>query len=386
MSPSNPLGDFWNAWANVGRAPEPQPAMPGWKEGLQWWSQLAGQGREGVDATLERMNAQAGQWFGQMQNLAASFAGRDAAPAEITEAWRKLLGGADGNPVADMFRRMSGSDAHGMDAWLAQVQPYLGSPGTQAGAWLDLPAFGLAREHQQRAQKLMQAQLDYQQRTADYNAQLAKAAKGAFERFEKKLAERSEPGRQLESARALFDLWIDAAEESWAEIALSIEFRRVYGDMVNAQMRLRAGVQAQIEQAASLLGLPTRSELNGSHKKLAALEREVRALRRQLEARDQAGPGDDSGPLEDDAPDMSDDYDAPRAARAPGQARNASVPRGTVASRDAGKSRRAAASNDASPSRPPARAGAKPATTRKTVLPTVEAPRAAHAKPPRKGR
>lgn len=333
MSSTNPLGDFWNAWASLGRPPEPQPAVPGWKEGLQWWTQLAGQGRDGIDATVERMNAQAGQWFGQMQNLAASFAGRDAAPADIAAAWRNALGGSDGNPVADMFRRMSGSDAHGMDAWLAQVQPFLGSLRGEANAWLGMPAFGLAREHQERAQKLMQAQLDYQQRTADYNAQLARAAKGAFERFEKKLAERSEPGRQLDSARALFDLWIDAAEESWAEVALSPEFRRVYGEMANAQMRLRASVQAQIEQAANLLGLPTRSELNGSHKKLAALEREVRALRQQLAAYDRA----------EDAP-------AP-----------------------------------APPPKPKPRPKKQPAPARKTVLPTVEAPRAAHARP-RKGR
>lgn len=331
MSSTNPLGDFWNAWANLGRAPEPAPAVPGWKEGLQWWSQLAGQGRDGIDATVERMNAQAGQWFGQMQNLATAFAGREAAPGDVAAAWRNALGGNEGNPVADMFRRMSGGQAHGMDAWLAQVQPFLGTLQGESQAWLNAPAFGPAREHQERAQKLMQAQLEYQQRTADYNAQLAQAAKGAFERFEKKLAERAEPGRQVESARALFDLWIDAAEESWAEIALSPEFRRVYAGMVNAQMRLRLAVQAQIEQAATLLGLPTRSELNGSHRKLAALEREVRALRQQLAAYDR----------EDEPPPVA------------GAAKK--------------KNKK------------------KPSPARKTVLPTVEAPRAAHAKP-RKGR
>ena len=50
-------------------------------------------------------------------------------------------------------------------------------------------------------------------------------------------------------------------------------------------MRLRAAVQQEIERSAKLLGLPTRSELNASHRKVAALERELRALQRQVEAR-----------------------------------------------------------------------------------------------------
>jgi class III poly(R)-hydroxyalkanoic acid synthase PhaE subunit len=366
MSSSNPAGDFdslarqyWNAWADLARKPEPAGhSIPGWKESLDWWAKLAAPGRDGIDATVERMNSQAGQWFGQLQELAASFAGREAGAADIASAWRNAMGGNGGNPVADMFRRMSGADAHGMEAWLAQVQPFLGTLRGESAAWLETPAFGLAREHQERVQKLVQAQMAYQQRTADYNGQLAKAAKGAFERFEKKLAERSEPGRQLESARALFDLWIDAAEESWAEIALGDEYRRVYGEMVNSQMRLRAAVQGQIEQVAAQLGLPTRSEVNGSHKKLAALEREVRALRQQLAAFDRAPP-----PREFD--DAANDEVAPRPARRPVAKARAVAP----ARKPAAKKKAAA----------PARAAER---SRKPVLPQVTAPRAAHA--PRK--
>jgi len=337
MPSSTPPGDFeslarqyWNAWSSFARPPEPPAAasIPGFKEGLAFWSQLAGQGRDGIDATVERMNAQAGQWFGQMQNLAASFAGRDSAPSDIAAAWKQMLGGSAGNPMADMFARMGGPGAHGFDAWLAQVQPVLGSLRGETDALLGLPAFGLAREHQERLQQLARAQLDYQQRLADYQAQLAKAGQGAFERFERKLAERSEPGRQVDSARALFDLWIDAAEESWAEIALGSEFSRVYGELANAQMRLRLALQGQVEQLARQVGLPTRSEVDGSHRKLAQLEREVRALRRQLAA-----------------------YEGAPAEPAPP---------------------------------PKSRPKPKPAP-RKRVLPTVEAPRAANAKP-RKGR
>ena len=285
---------YWNAWSELAGGQPKAGSTPGFQDGLAWWSQLAGQGREQVDAALERMNSQAGAWFGAMQQLAGSFAGRDAGAADISRAWQEMLGGAAGNPVADMFKRMSGADAHGFEQWFAQAAPFLGQQGAslfgqgwrgEAEALLRQPAFGLAREQQERLQKLGRAQLEYQDQMSAYNAQLARAGKLAFERFERKLGERSEPGRQIESARALFDLWIDAAEEAWSEVALSAEYRHAYGGLVNAQMRVRAALQVQIEQVAKAVGLPTRSEVEASHRKVAQLERELRALRSELSTR-----------------------------------------------------------------------------------------------------
>jgi BMFP domain-containing protein YqiC len=97
--------------------------------------------------------------------------------------------------------------------------------------------------------------------------------------FEDKLRERAQPGQQLTSARALFDLWIDAAEEAYAEIALSPEFRSAYGALVNAQMRVRQGVQREVEQAAAQVGMPTRTEIDAAHRRIAELERALRRMR-----------------------------------------------------------------------------------------------------------
>jgi polyhydroxyalkanoate synthase subunit PhaE len=352
---SDPAADFaqlakqyWSAWSDFAGRPEAMPKMPGWQDGLAWWSQLAGQGNGQVEAALDKMNSQAGNWFGAIQQLAAGFSGRDANAADISKAWSEMLGGANGNPVADMFKRMSGSDAHGIEQWMAQAAPLLGGWRGEADALLRLPAFGLGREQQERLQQLGQAQLAYQDRMKDYNAQLARAGKGAFERFERKLAERSEPGRQLESARALFDLWIDAAEEAWAEVALSPEYQRAYGELVNAQMRIRAGLQRQVEQAAGVLGLPTRSEINASHRKVAQLERELRALRAEL------------------------------GVRAPVRAARAAVePAGESARDEAPRARpRPPAPPRTAASKPDPRNAAARAAARKTMLPHVAAPRA----------
>ena len=274
---------YWNAWGEALRAASGQPVVPqgmqGWHDAVDWWSKLAHGGRSEANDLVERFNAQARHWFGQMQQVAAQFSGQDQSAAQIAEAWKRALGAAGENPFPEIFRAMRGHGQQGLEQWVEDASPYLDAMRREGMSWLSLPAFGIGREHQERLQALARAQVEYQEKSSAYNALMLKAGQRAFELFEDKLAEREEPGRQLASARALFDLWIDAAEESYAEIALSQEFRHVYGALVNAQMRLRSGIQKEVELASGLLGMPTRSEMDAAHRKVAELERQVRRMR-----------------------------------------------------------------------------------------------------------
>ncbi|KAG1078533.1 hypothetical protein G6F40_016672 [Rhizopus arrhizus] len=45
--------------------------------------------------------------------------------------------------------------------------------------------------------------------------------------FEQRLAQHEQPGSQLTSARAMFDLWIEVAEEAYAKVAISEPFQQV---------------------------------------------------------------------------------------------------------------------------------------------------------------
>ena len=273
---------YWSAWGEQLRAAgTPAPAAaPGWNEAIGWWSQLARGGRSESNDMLDRFNTQARGWFAQMQQLSSQFSGQDSSAADVARVWKQALGD---NPFANVLQGMQGPGQQGIEQWMQQVAPLLQSMQQNGQGLLGLPTFGITREHQQRWQQLSQAQLDQQQHSKAYQALLAEAGKNAFERFEDKLAERSEPGRQLGSARALFDLWIDAAEEAYAEIALSPKFREVYGKFVNSEMRVRAGIQREIEQTCGLLGIPGRTEVDGAHRKIAQLERELRRLRDAVE-------------------------------------------------------------------------------------------------------
>ena len=276
---------YWSAWGDMvrnagGGATPAQPGMQGWHEAIDWWTQLAHGQRSEVNAAVDRFNGQARSWYGAMQQVASQFAGQDAAAKDIAQAWKQALGAVGENPFPEMFRAMRGQGQQGLDQWIEDASPFLEAWRREAGSWLGMPAFGFAREHQERWQKLAQAQLDYQEQNSAYNALMLKAAQGAYELFEQKLEARSTGGMpKLGSARALFDLWIDAAEEAYADIALSPQFRKVYGKLVDSQMRVRGGVQREVEQMTGSLGMPTRSEVDAAHRKIAQLERELRKLR-----------------------------------------------------------------------------------------------------------
>jgi hypothetical protein len=281
---------YWNAWSEMARhAGSGQPqAMPSWQQAMDMWAPWAKDGREQTDETISRMNRLTGDWFGKMQELATRLAGTPASPADIAAEWKHALG-IENNPFLGMFKSMTGPDAHSFEDWMLHAAPWLD---VMRGHWshsLNMPAFGLTREHQERWQKIAQAQVDYQQAMSAYNAQMMECGQRAFAKFEDKLAERSEPGRQIDSARALFDLWIDAAEEAWGEVAMTPEFRTAYGDLVNSQSRVRTGIQGEVERVNALLGMPTRTEVNSSHRKVTQLERDLRELKARLAALESGG-------------------------------------------------------------------------------------------------
>jgi class III poly(R)-hydroxyalkanoic acid synthase PhaE subunit len=180
------------------------------------------------------------------------------------------------NPMAAMLKGISEKGAQGFEQLSQNFAPFLAQAKQESMSWLQAPAFGYAREHQEHYQKMLAAFAEYQEALKHYNALILKSSQRSFVILEDKLAERSEPGRQIDSLRGLYDLWVDSAEEAYAEIALSDEFRKVYGDVVNTQTRVRSQIQQEVERVGTDLGMPTRTELNSVHKRLHDLRREFR--------------------------------------------------------------------------------------------------------------
>jgi polyhydroxyalkanoate synthase subunit PhaE len=281
---------YWTAWGDLlrergGSGVPVDAGLKAWQQGLAEWGRLAHGARADADAAVGRFTGQAHEWYARMQQVAAQLAGQPGVGApQVAEAWRRALGAAGDNPFPELFRHLRGQGRDGLSQWIEDATPWLESVRGEAASWLGMPAFGFTREHQERWQRLARAHLDYQQRLGAWNGLMGRAGQAALEGFEQLLERRAREGRLPDTARGLFDLWIDAAEQAWADIALSPEFREVHGALVDAQMRLRGALQREAEQVAAQLGMPTRTEVDAAHRKIVELQRELRQLRDQVAA------------------------------------------------------------------------------------------------------
>ncbi len=271
---------YWEAWSQAMQGPGTAAGADfPWRESIAQWTRLVSTDTPPeVQALGARFQHQAGDWLGMMQQVAARFAGRDTTAAEVAAAWREAVQAGQGDELLQwMLGAARGGNALNDQPWLREFAKAAQS-GFGGGDWLNAPAFGPGREHQARWQALLKTQQAYQARAEAYVDTIRGVLDDAFKRFEAKLAEHEVPGSQLTSARAMFDLWIDAAEEAYAKVALSDDFQRIYGELANAQMRLRAASQSELERACDAMGMPTRTEMDAAHKRIAELERQVRRL------------------------------------------------------------------------------------------------------------
>ncbi len=257
------------------------------QEGLDLWTRLAS-GQGGHGELTERMVACARQVVDLMQQSLAA-AGRAAGNGDA-ESWRRTMAQSFGtldlgrNPVLDALRSATGTGALSFEQMAAQAHEAIGAFAAPMRRWMSAPTFGLAREAQERQQKLARALAEQAEAERGYQALLLKASQLALSKFEGKLAERDAPGRQVRSGRELYDLWIDAAEEGYAEVAMSPEFRSAYAAMVAAQMKVRQGIQKEVELLSGQFGMPTRSEVDSAHRRIADLTRRLAALEERVGA------------------------------------------------------------------------------------------------------
>lgn len=282
---------FFNAWTDAAR----KGAAPDFPvhEGFDAWLKLFGQ-RDSNNEVLDRVIGSGKQFADFMQGVIGQLATVKpdmAGPGKFREAMEQAFGAMSpkSNPVVDALRSVVGEGARGFEQLMGDftkaAQPFEG----ELRGLLSLPAFGYSREGQEQRQALARAMLAYNEANARYHELMMKAARLGLDRFESKLGERSEPGRELTSMRALFDLYIDAAEEGYAEVAMSPEFREAYGELVNAQMRVRQQVQQEIERSTAALGMPVRSEMDSVHKRMHEMRRRIADLEEKLAAVTAAG-------------------------------------------------------------------------------------------------
>ncbi len=229
--------------------------------------------------TLERSLSGLKGFFDWMQAAAAS-GQASAQPPDWQQQLQQMFGSSN-PPFAQAFAGIDSVGAEGFGKqWQSWMQSMQNSPmGEFPGAQGPTPAFGLNREQQMQQQAMAAALMESLQASARYQALIQRANSDGMGRLQDKLAAHAEPGRQIDSLKGLYNLWVDAAEEAYAEIALSDEFRDTYAEMINTQMRVRHMQQQQTEQFCQQMGMPTRSDVSALGERLQAMRRELACLK-----------------------------------------------------------------------------------------------------------
>jgi class III poly(R)-hydroxyalkanoic acid synthase PhaE subunit len=302
---------YWNAWSDLstmGKVTGAQPSFstPAWTQGLeQWWKAVSPHTSQGSATDAFQRMVEMGKVYMNLAENAYNVQQSGKSGEEAMNAWMDAM--ENGFRQCCTQLDMSKFGAHGfgvgqaaMDSW----QRVLSSMGMQAfqsvGAggfhmptsenWseqfskvLATPAVGYNRESQERLQALTQLGANYQEAMDEYLKAFAKQGIESVQALRERVALLRAEGKRIESLRELYDLWVDVNEQVYAKFAMTDEYQVVYGDLVNALMELKQGINGQLDSLYVSANLPTRAEMNVAFQKQQEVRRENRALRKQLQ-------------------------------------------------------------------------------------------------------
>ena len=145
---------------------------------------------------------------------------------------------------------------------------------------LGTPGVGPDRETHEQYRNYARLWMDYQRAHHEYNDEHHRVGKETIERLMQRMMDLAEKGDSLNSMREVYDLWIDCAEEAYADFAYSDEYQEVYGRMINSLMALKQESRNMIDKAASSLGLPSSKGFDTVLKRIQEMRREIRQLQK----------------------------------------------------------------------------------------------------------
>ena len=160
-------------------------------------------------------------------------------------------------------------------AGLWATTPFAAPPATGFA----LPALGPTRTQQEALQRLTQlgtrcAQAQGQV-TGQWNDIIGKSLRAWGER----LAPQLKSGAAPESMKEIYDLWVDSAENVYAQAARGAAFVQAQAELTNSMSQLRTAQRELFEEWAKQFDLPTRAELNSIHQQLRDLKAALAGMR-----------------------------------------------------------------------------------------------------------
>jgi class III poly(R)-hydroxyalkanoic acid synthase PhaE subunit len=140
---------------------------------------------------------------------------------------------------------------------------------------LSMPTIGYTREWQEELQRWGVLWLEHHQALQEYGSVLARINFKAMELFGERLQAQYTQHKPVESLRAFYNLWIDCAEDAYAEISNAPDFVKAQSHLTNSLFAIKRQEQKMVDELLTAFNMPTRRELDTSHRRVHQLQRRV---------------------------------------------------------------------------------------------------------------
>ncbi len=291
---------YWENLTEMGRktmglqAPTKSP----WESAMDhWWQTLSPGAPDPAKEFMEKILGQGKTFFRMADQFADSLRG-----SSPTADWSQAL-----NKVFSDMQTAFNGDAHGLgtdslhkmmafwemplDNWQRMVSSLSLMPGDVLSnmphgmdfdRFLSAPGLGYTREEQTQQKEMLRLMMDYQRELQAYMQFFSNLGSLAVERMRQKTTKLGED-KPIDSARALYDLWIVSCEEVYGEQVMTPQYAEIHGRLINTLMAFKKQLSQMVDENLGALNMPTRSEIRTLQDRLQETRRENKQLRKDLD-------------------------------------------------------------------------------------------------------
>ncbi|MCU7827428.1 MAG: class III poly(R)-hydroxyalkanoic acid synthase subunit PhaE [Candidatus Thiodiazotropha sp. (ex Myrtea sp. 'scaly one' KF741663)] len=296
---------YWENWTDMSRQAMgmEQPAKSPLESAMDhWWQGISPSTTDFNQDFMGKMMDQSKSFFrmaeSYYQNAGQSKSWLDAANSTIADLQQMFSGGMDnvfnGAETAgdDAMHKMMAFWEMPMDNWQRMVSSLSLMPGDALrnmphtdglDRFLSAPGLGYMREEEGQYKRLMQRMAEYQRALGEYSRFFSNLGLLSANRLRDKVQGLVEEGKQIDSARGLYDLWVSSSEEVYGEQVMTPEYAKIHGKMVNSLMAVKQKLSHMVDESLGSLNMPTRRELRTLQDRLQESRREYKALRSEVE-------------------------------------------------------------------------------------------------------
>jgi len=301
---------FWNNewtdlqkqyWEQLGKFSQnamgaSEPTQPNWmgydwnKAMTEWWKNIAPGMPDANKGFIEKILEQGNAFYRMNEGLINNFDKSHDWSEMLNNVFEKMQSGfanqaeqASGQ-MEEGFSKMMGFWQSPMENWRqlsssVDINNHFLKNSNLIEKMLDMPGLGYTREDEEQYKQLFQAGLHYQHSMMEYNRHFANMGTLSMTKMKDKVKKYIDSGKQIESGRTLYDLWVSASEEVYTELTMTPEYAKLHGELINSQMSVKKKWEAMIDQRLGTFNMPTRREVCTLQTRLQESRREVRTLK-----------------------------------------------------------------------------------------------------------